>query len=45
MTAYGRDVFQEKFKELEANDEGRCNLADLAEFHPQIRNIVRGGAL
>jgi 7-cyano-7-deazaguanine synthase in queuosine biosynthesis len=31
-TAYGRDVFKEKFGELKPTDEGRRNLADLAEL-------------
>jgi Queuosine biosynthesis protein QueC len=31
-TAYGRDVFKSKFGSLEPVDEGRRNLADLAEL-------------
>jgi 7-cyano-7-deazaguanine synthase in queuosine biosynthesis len=31
-TAYGRDVFKEKFGNLNPADEGRRNLADLAEL-------------
>ena len=32
LTAYGRDVFGEDFGRLAPEDEGRRNLADLAEF-------------
>jgi 7-cyano-7-deazaguanine synthase in queuosine biosynthesis len=31
-TAYGRDIFNEDFRALLPTDEGRRNLADLAEF-------------
>lgn len=31
-TAYGRDLFSAKFRTLPPDDEGRRNLADLAEF-------------
>jgi 7-cyano-7-deazaguanine synthase in queuosine biosynthesis len=31
-TAYGRDVFKEKIGDLKPSDEGRRNLADLAEL-------------
>jgi len=32
MTAYGRDIFNEDFRSLLPDDDGRRNLADLAEF-------------
>ena len=31
-TPYGRDLFSEDFRSLAQDDEGRRNLADLAEF-------------
>jgi hypothetical protein len=31
-TAYARDIFNEKFAQLPPQDDGRRNLADLAEF-------------
>jgi len=31
-TAYARDIFQQDLRQLATSDEGRRNLADLAEF-------------
>jgi hypothetical protein len=38
-TAYARDLFSEDFRSLPPEDEGRRNLADLAEFTLKFESL------